>query len=541
MKIVDLQYNANTSAITDVSPFGHSVTHNVSGRYMPFSSKYFSSTPKTGISSCYIPAAKNIKVTTNKIGLTHQIENEFSISMIFSPVSSGSYTIFSMDGDKCLLEYIDGVVRFSVAYVDENTHYAVSYPLPSVDKAYHLVCSYRRGSIGINSNGLLKATAGLPTDFKFISDVSGQTEITFGGNTSGNFFIDDISIDNKYLSEDEILLSSNGYGSPHTFDQIVFGANASYANPLDHNEKEIIFKYSYPQDKAFSEAYSMSYMTLKNNILYSDSDGTTVPEFVDIINFPIIDSTSHNQIDYDGYGITASYSFDGDTYTSLNNHSSIPNFSGGQVYFKLELSPDSSSRIDSLSFRVFESTNFYTRRSQEPVSSTATYRCGYGTTSILSNSSGVGVLPSDPLVIDNQDGVSVVEMMFKATSSSRSVLLSDAVGLSANGTPNVFTNIEECYVNGEYVTAMPTVIPGVWYHLVVYLTNPVDTNTITIGEASKSIIYSNIALYKDQTLVENNYYSYFYKDLITAPSDHIQPDDLGFKTFYVDKVVLSTS
>ena len=541
MKIVELQYNANTSSIVDISPFAHTVAHNVSGRYMPFSSKYFSNTPKTGIASCYLSANKNIQVATNKIGMKHQIENEFSISLIFSPGSSGSYNIFSMDGEKCLLDYSDGVLTFAVAYVDTDTYYGASYSVPDVNKAYHIVCSYRRGSIGINVNGLLRATASLPSDFKFISEVSGQTEITFGNNSAGSFFIDDISIDNKYLSEDEILMSSNGYSSPHTFDQIAYKSKPVYVNQLDHNEKELILKYSYPENKMLSEADTLSNVVLKNNSVYSDSDGTSVPEFIDMINFPIIDSTSHNQIDFDGHGISASYSFDGESYTSIDNHSFIPNFAGGQVYLKLTLSTDKSSRIDSLSFRVFESTNFYTRRSQEPISSSSRYRCGYGTTNILSNSSGIGVIPSDTLVIDNQDGVSCIEMMVKASSSARSVLLSDAVGLSMNGTPNVFDNIEECYVNGQYVTAMPTIVPGIWYHVVVYLTNPVDSNTIVIGQAGKDVSYSNIALYAGQAGVENNYYSYFYKDLIASTSDHIQPDDLGFRTFYVDKVVLSTS
>lgn len=541
MKIVDLQYNANTSSITDVSPFSHTVTHNVSGRYLPFSSRYFSNTPKTGVSSCYLSANKNIKVSTGKVGLKHQIENEFSISLIFSPVSSGSYKVFNMDGDKCMLDYSDGVLTFAVAYIDTDTYYAASYSIPDLNKAYHVVCSYRRGSIGINVNGLVRATASLPSDFKFISEVSGQTEVTFGNNTLGNFFIDDISIDNQYLSEDEVLMSSNGYGSPHTFDQIVYKSKPVYVNQLDHNEKELILKYSYPGNKMLSEAATLSNVIIKNNSIYSDSDGVLVPEFIDMINFPAIDPTSHNQIDFEGHGISASYSLDGESYTSINNHSFIPNFSGGQVYVKLTLSTDKSSRIDSLSFRVFESTDFYTRRSQEPISSSSRYRCGYGTTNILSNSSGIGVIPSDTLLIDNQDGVSCIEMMIKAGSSSRSVLLSDAVGLSINGTPNVFTNIQECYVNGEYVTDMPTVVPGVWYHVVVYLTNPVDTNTIVIGQANKDVSYSNIALYAGQTGVENNYYSYFYKDVMASASDHIQPDDLGFRTFYVDKVVLSTS
>lgn len=541
MKIIDLQYNANTSSITDISPFSHTVTHNVSGRYLPFSSKYFSNTPKTGISSCYLSANKNIKVSTGKIGLKHQIENEFSISLIFSPVSSGSYNVFNMDGDKCMLDYSDGVLTFAVAYIDTDTYYAASYSIPDLNKAYHIVCSYRRGSIGINVNGLIRATAALPSDFKFISEVSGQTEVTFGNNSTGNFFLDDISIDNQYLSEDEVLLSSNGYGSPHTFDQIVYKSKPVYVNQLDHNEKELILKYSYPGNKMLSEAATLSNVIIKNNSIYSDSDGVLLPEFIDMINFPAIDPTSHNQIDFEGHGISASYSLDGESYTSINNHSFIPNFSGGQIYVKLTLSTDKSSRIDSLSFRVFESTDFYTRRSQEPISSSSRYRCGYGTTSILSNSSGIGVIPSDTLVIDNQDGVSCIEMVIKAGSSSRSVLLSDAVGLSMNGTPNVFTNIEECYINGEYVTAMPTVVPGIWYHVVVYLTNPVDTNTIVIGQANKDVSYSNIALYAGQTEVENNYYSYFYKDVMASASDQIQPDDLGFRTFYVDKVVLSTS
>jgi hypothetical protein len=480
-------------------------------------------------------------VSTGKIGLKHQIENEFSISLIFSPVSSGSYNVFNMDGDKCMLDYSDGVLTFAVAYIDTDTYYAASYSIPDLNKAYHIVCSYRRGSIGINVNGLIRATAALPSDFKFISEVSGQTEVTFGNNSTGNFFLDDISIDNQYLSEDEVLLSSNGYGSPHTFDQIVYKSKPVYVNQLDHNEKELILKYSYPGNKMLSEAATLSNVIIKNNSIYSDSDGVLLPEFIDMINFPAIDPTSHNQIDFEGHGISASYSLDGESYTSINNHSFIPNFSGGQIYVKLTLSTDKSSRIDSLSFRVFESTDFYTRRSQEPISSSSRYRCGYGTTSILSNSSGIGVIPSDTLVIDNQDGVSCIEMVIKAGSSSRSVLLSDAVGLSMNGTPNVFTNIEECYINGEYVTAMPTVVPGIWYHVVVYLTNPVDTNTIVIGQANKDVSYSNIALYAGQTEVENNYYSYFYKDVMASASDQIQPDDLGFRTFYVDKVVLSTS
>lgn len=436
-----------------------------------------------------------------------------------------------------------------------NSLISTRYKLPDISKAIHLVASYSKGTMSLIVDGIAQSQVQLPSSFKFKS----TSTLSLTSSVASSFIlIDKVEVFNESLQQSYIMAEKSldlVYQNPG---QVASLDDASYFS-FSKNLKPITTGFSYGNNKFFSTAESFNLIETSDSYI-KIVDGINSGYFTDSVFLPTVEDTSHNQIDWygDSGGIQVSYNTDGsNTYIPLSNHSNIPGFTGGMLYYKVELLRYSSTlespAFTGMSFVVYDSKSFYSDNTLYSLATDFNYSVGGDSSSLIDQSYANGIKTMSGGFSINTDEARSIEFMFMPTSLSQACLLdcgSSRYSWSAAGAITK-TNIASIYVNGINLYSQTSVanvfIPGVWHHVVITLgsneASPVFINQSKTGTLiGPDNMFAHLGIYDyDMSAKAIKHYKYLTSRVSeTTISDAIIIGTDQYSGYNVDRVVLST-
>jgi hypothetical protein len=549
MKIVQVKFDHPGQSFTDIS--GSNIGITKTGTFKPAPPL----TSRTN-NSILIENPNSLAINNIPIGIRSHEKESFSISFYAKFIKRAA--VFT-DIISFMFDSVNGIgfsivksnLVFQVTDKDNNITY-VRHKLSSMSKKMLIKVVYLDNNISLSVDGIDYSQKLLSDDFKF----KATQPITLSTPSSPAQFImlDKIEIFNEPYLETEMDLDMP-YQNPG---QIISLDKGSYFS-LSDKLKSIETGFSYGSNKFLSTAnivglqeISPGYLALQDGL---DSGYFTDSELV--INFG---SDKLNQIDWndDAGSILVSYNLDGgSSYTTISNHSNIPGFSGGMIYYKVELVRNESQLespiFRSFSFVAFSSELLFSDNTLQFLSSDYNYIVGRDLSSILDQSYNNGVETKSGGFKATSGITRSIEFMFMPSEISQTCLV-DCGGTrySWSGAGAITkTNISSIYVNGINLYSQTSVanvfIPGIWHHVVltfnsdesdVVFFNQSKTNTL-IGPNNR---FSHIGIY-DYDMSANaikHYKSISSRISEATTSESVSIGQDSYSGFNVDKVVLST-
>ena len=548
MKIVQVLFDQPGQAFNDISGKNTAITK--TGTFKPAPPL----TSRTN-NSVLIDTTNSLTIVDIPIGKRTHEQESFSISFYLKLGSS-----FTDQAD-ILFDSTNGLgfrvaqsnISFGVSSVDAI--YYVKHKLQTISRRLLVTASYSERILSLSIDGTIQDQIQLPDDFEFKST---STLSLTSAVPSSFIMIDKLEIFNEALTPKYLLNEKeldDVYQNPG---QVMALDDASYFS-FSNKIKPLATGFLYGSNKSMSTATMIDVEEIAENYVVLKG-GVSSGYFTDSVFLPTFENNSHNQIDWygDSGGIIVSYNTDGsDTYTPLTNHSSIPGFSGGMLYYKVQMLKYgallNSPAFTGMSFVAYDSKAFSSDNTLYYLDTAFNYSVGSDTSPLIYQSYNNGITTlSGGFTVDAGQARSV-EFMYMPKDLSQACLV-DCGGsrYSWSGAGNITkTNISSIYVNGVNLYSQTSVsnvfIPGVWHHVVLTFgsdeVNPVFINQSKTGTLIGSDnSFGHLGIYEyDMSAKAISHYKYLtsrvseitYSDSISIGSD-------SYSGYNVDKVVLST-
>jgi hypothetical protein len=550
MRIADVSFDYDTQSFHD-----HSIT-----QIAVTKTGTFKSTPpltsKT-INAIRITPSNSLTLVDVPVAVRSHEEEGFLISFYFKPGQefSSEQAILADNGMLAGFTFVGSTLKFWLTDKDDNS-YIIKYNIPYIGNSYHIIGSYSKRSMSLLVDRSIVSTKLLPSTFQFKS----QTHVDLQSNTTEyNFIIDDIEIFNEvpeisYFQEENKLNKSI-----QNISQILVQDDPAYFS-LSRNKKPIESGFTYGSNKDYSYA-SFTGLEVDNsgNVVLVDRSGISSGYFLDSYFFPPLIG-GHNQIDWysDSSGITVSYNLDGgSSYAPLTNHSSIPNFTGGMLYYKVELSTSNIEVYEpvfrGMSVVSYESKDFYSDNTLYKIESDYNYSVGSFTGQLIDHSNENGIQTrSGGFKVANTTARSV-EFLFNPKALTQTSLIDCGSSRYSWSSAGAITKagIQSIYVNGVNLTSSTTTSAvfetDVWHHVViVFSADQVDTvyfnQTKTGTMLGPDNRFAHIGVYEVDmsSKATSHYINMTNRVSAQTISDPIIIGSDSFSGYNVDKVVLST-
>jgi len=552
MKILDLRFNQVSNSFSDIS--GNSISISKTGTFKK-------SIPMCPESTSSLLVESSNSITLNNIPIaTRSHESEaFSIGLYFKAgdkFTSSEQNILYDTSSGLGLVFQDGIMTFRVTdSTDSVTN--VSYRLNRLYSSYYVVARYSPGLISLMLDGNVVASSQVKYDFKFKSTTSLDLNSSV---SSSHILLDKIQIFNYDLNTREIINIMSEDALIHNPGQIISSDNGIFFEP-NYSNKPLQAGFSYKTNKNFltAEMNNVEITDSGNIVLSSATIGPNSGYIKDSFFFPPLSESSHNIISWNGDsgGIEVGYNTDGGSvYTPVENNSNISNFTGGDFYYKVDIStPDAS--IDKpvftgLSFLIYDNKYIDSRNSLYRIESDYDYVVG---DRLIPNShggySGMKTIGGGFRVEDLD--VRSVEFFYNPSALGATCLI-DCGGArlswSSGGTITK-NNISSIYVNGQNVTSESSVsdifTAGVWHHVVITLSSNEQEflylNQTSDGQSlGPDSRFNYIAIYDyDVSTKAIEHYNYMTSKVsILGASESIEIGSDNFSGFNIDKIVIST-
>lgn len=546
MKIAQVLFDQSQQSFSDIS--GKNLVLPKTGTFIstpPLTSRTKNSIPFTGTNSLTIqdvPIAKR----------THE-EEEFSISFYMKAGNTfDSLTNVIYDSSNNIgISIFKSNITFTISD-SSNTLSSISYKIPEIGNAYHIAAVYSKRTMQLFVDGIARSSKTLSEAFEFkaISNLN----LLLGGN-GYYILIDKLEVFNEAISTkyiDSEMLLDLVYQNPG---QIMSLDDASYFS-FSKNLKPIKTGFSYGANKSLSTAAMVNVSEAFKNYLILN-DGQNSGYFTDSAFITTIDN---NQIDWygDSGGIQVSWNMDGsNTYIPLINHSDIPGFTGGMLYYKVTLTRDSASLASpvftGLDFISYDSKEFRSDNTLYALDTDFNYHVGKYSNSILSQSleNGIKTLSGGVKVLGTT--ARSVEFMFNPSGLGQTCLLDlGGARYSWSGAGSITkTGISSIYVNGVNLYSQTSISnvfnSGIWHHVVITLSQD-QTDTLYLNQSKTGTLigsdnsFAHLGIYNyDMSAKAISHYKYLTSRVSEATSsDSISIGSDSYSGYNLDKVVLST-
>lgn len=548
MKIVQVLFDQPGQSFNDISGNNNVITK--TGTFKPTPPL----TSRTN-NSILVDNTNSLTLVQVPIGKRSHEEESFSISFYLKSGSS-----FADQAD-ILFDSTNGLgfrlaqsnLSFAVSSLDA-IHY-VKYKLPTISRRILVTASYSKRILSLSIDGITQDQLQLPDDFEFKST---STLSLTSAVPSSFIMIDKLEIFNEALTQKYILEEKaldEAYQNPG---QIMSLDNATYFS-FSNKIKPVTTGFSYGANKSMSTATMVNLEEVAENYVVIKA-GMSSGYFTDSVFIPTVDDTSHNQIDWygDSGGIAVSYNTDGsDTYTPLTNHSNIPGFTGGMLYYKVQMLRYglllNSPVFTGMSFVVYDSKKFSSDNTLYYVDTDFNYSVGPETSGLLYQSYNNGITTMSGGFNMDADQVRSLEFMYMPKDLSQACLV-DCGGsrYSWSAAGNITkSNISSIYVNGVDLYSQTSVanvfIPGVWHHVVLTFgsdeTDPVFINQSKTGTLiGPDSSFGHLGIYDyDMSAKAIKHYNHLSKRVSESTiSEVILLGSDNYSGYNVDRVVLST-
>lgn len=550
MRIADVSFDYDTQSFHD---------HSVSQVAITKTGTFRSTPPLTSrtINAIRITPSNSLTLVDVPVAVRSHEEEGFTIAFYFKAGQefSSEQAILADNGMLAGFTFIGSTIKFWLTDKDNNS-YIIKYGLPYIGNSYHIIGSYLNGSMSLLVDRSVVATKLLPDTFQFKS----QTHIDLQANTTeSNFILDDIEIFNEvpemsYFQEENTLNKS-----VQNISQILVQDDPSYFS-VSRNKKPLQSGFSYDSNKDYSYA-EFSGLELDNsgNVVLIDRSGASSGYFLDSYFFPPL-SGGHNQIDWysDSSGVVVSYNLDGGTsYIPLTNHSPIPNFTGGMLYYKVELSTSNINEYEpifrGMSVVSYESKDFYSDNTLYKIETDYDYSVGNFDGQLINHSNQNGIHTKSGGFKVNNTTVRSVEFLFNPTALTQTSLVDCGSARYSWSTAGAVTKagIQSIYVNGYNLTSSTTISsvfePNVWHHVVITFSSD-QADTLFFNQTKTGTMlgpdnrFGQIAVYEVDISSKANSHYINMTNKVSAQtiSDSIIVGSDVFSGYNVDKVVLST-
>ena len=465
-------------------------------------------------------------------------DNDFTLETWFYPsfTTSNKTPIMGDLTENVGLFYDKGNITFAVDTEE------ITYTLPYLKKAYHVVATYSGDSISLYLDKMLVASKPL-LNFVFTnSALSMQSGPTL--NSGDYFLINGMAVYRYSLSQSQI---SYHYDVAQTLIPIqVATPDEGELFQFYDNSISTQFTYSYPANRSWNSFLTddLYFDPNKNSLQIVKGSGVSktviIEDFITIPSGPTIDSS---RIEWEGNnGITVQTSTDGITYVNCVSGQSIPQYKLGSfhssrdLYIKITMSSTNDSKyiptLSSLSMSFYNNQKMFAQNSTsymttlEGVSGVTQFEINlsnnlYG---ILSRDArnGLRVVQDSGFYIRTDRLTHTIEFFYTPDALTDSGLissLSDTTYFASNyswrnsGTISK-TNISAIYVNGVNKTSQTNVsnvfTQGELHHVVIVFTSPVSDNIKFNHSLYGAVpaLYQNVALYEssfDSTAADLHY------------------------------------
>lgn len=551
MKIFELEFNQALQSFTDKSGYERSVSKTGSfKKCIPMSS--------LSGSSILLDSSNSITVQSLPIGVRSFEYESYSLSFYFksgSTYQSVEQNILYNSSNGLGIVFKNGNIIFRVTDSLDKIYECI-YKLPYIGSSYYISASYSKGIMALAVNGQEVSVVSVDSDFLFkaTSNVNLSSSIT-----TSHVILDSLSVWNKKLSGAEIQEEVEISSYQQNMAQICAKDNPVYFS-LERSKKPIEYGFSYKTNKSFNQA-TLSDLEINSYGLVTlvGNQGSSTGYLKDSYFFPPLSNPGNNQIDWysDAGSVTVEYSLDDITYSPVSNHSNIPGFQGGLIYFKVTLESSDLEKdrpfLSNLSFVCYTDNKAYSSNSMYYIDSDFDYILMGETLIPISHSYYSGIKTISGGFKTNYSNTRSVELMFLPTSLAENFLLdcgtsyyswSGAGAISKSG-------ISEIWVNGINVsneTDISSVLTaGIWHHILIKLSSLQTAEAyfnqsqdgLTVGPDN---IYTNLALY-ESLITESpldRYGAIVNRSYEIARQETLTLEEEGFSSFRVEKVVVST-
>lgn len=492
--------------------------------------------------------------TTSQFATYTSSDNDFTFEAWFYPkITTNALTSIIAHPDEAVgLYYENGNILFKA-----ESNY-ISYTLPYIDKAFHLVGIYTPTQIYLYIDGKLVDTSSV-SNFKFTdggyyeeAEVSFQTGPTT--DSSDYFLVNNIAVYRYALSQSQIqshYLAAEGL-SPI---QVVDPDSGELFELYDDNISTQ-FIYSYPGNKTWDYFIDplLYYNLEEQSLSIKKSTGSKTVILTDYISLPYAAVMDSSKIEWEGTnGVTVEVSTDGSTYQQCQNGQAIPQFkissfnTNKQIYLKITLSTTDSSKylpkISTLQIKFYNNQIIYAKNSAsyistlEGVAGVSVYDITVGNNKypILSRDgrNGLKTVQNSGFYLNTTSSVRTLEFFYTpyaltdskliSTVSSGSYAASNFSWVTA-GTISK-TNIQAIHVNGLDKSSETNIANlfkvGHLHHVVIVFTNAVSGQLKFNNPATGSVsgLFQNIAIYPSAFFLSqasDHYHLYIYGSVSTV-------------------------
>jgi hypothetical protein len=480
----------------------------------------------------------NQSTAAGGFGTASTSDNDFTLEFWFYPsfTTTNKTPLMGDLTENVGLFYDKGNVTFAVDSEE------ITYTLPYLKKAYHVVATYSQDSISLYLDKNLVISKAL-TNFVFTnSTLSLQSGPTLSSNDY--FLINAIAAYRYALPQSRIEFH---YNMAQTLIPIqVATPDAGELFEFYDNAITTQFSYSYPANKGWNNFLTedLYYDTEDDYIQIAKGSGVSktviLQDFITIPSGPTMDSS---RIEWDGdNGIIVESSVDGITYQSCINGQAIPQYKLGSfhasrsLHLKITMSTTDDSKylpiLDTLSMSFYNDQRMYAQNytsyftTLEGVSGVTEFEVSlsnnlYG---ILSRDArnGLRVVQDSGFYINTDRLINTIEFFYTPSTLTDSGLISSLgdIHYSASnyswrnsGTISK-SNISAIYVNGVNKTSQTNVsnvfAQGELHHVVMVFTSPISSNIKFNHSLYGAVpaLYQNVIMYQtafDSTAADLHY------------------------------------
>lgn len=501
----------------------------------------------------------NENLAAGGLATKYYSDSDFSLETWFYPLFSTN-TVTPIIGDAANnigLFYDNGNITFSI-----DTE-SITYTLPYLNKAIHIVAIYTGESIGLYIDGKLVNNKSL-NSFKFTNS---SLNLSVGPtlNSSDMFLVNGIAAYRYSLTLEQIQAH---YLAAQTMpaEQIVKPEYGQLFSIYDNNIAKQ-YKYSYPANRPWTTL-------LTADLYYNETeDAIEIPQTTsvasktvvieDFLTIPLAAQMNSSKIDWDGNnGITVETSLDGITYSQCTNGLSIPGYTINSfdasriIYLRITMQTSDSSkyipRLDNLSLTFYNNQSIYSVNSPAKIYelsevSNAEMTFGNKVYPILSRDdrNGVSVSSGSGFNLSTNRPISTIEFFYTPYELTSSGLISEDGGTNYSWTTSVSkNNIASIHVNGVNKTSQ-TSISNIFkanqlHHVVITLSSPIS-GPIKFGYPSVPALFQNIALYESQftsNMAVDNYIMYISGSTTSINDSSLTVTENGVSVYNNDWLVI---
>ena len=452
-------------------------------------------------------------------------DNDFTLETWFYPsfTTSNKTAIMADATENVGIFYDKGNITFAVDSEE------ITYTLPYLKKAYHIVATYSKDSISLYLDKVLVAFKEL-SNFAFtntsVSMSSGPTL-----NVNDYFLINAMAAYRYSLSQAQIAFH---YDMSQTLIPIqVATPDSGELFQVYDNSISTQFTYAYPANKLWTDflVEGLYYDPIKNSLQMTKGTGISktvvLEDFITIPSGPVMDSS---RIEWEGNnGITVESSIDGITYVPCINGHSIPQYSltsfdlSRDLYLRITMSSTDDSKylpiLSSISISFYNDQKMFAQNSTSYISTLEGVADVNEFEINLSNNlypilsrdarNGLIVIQDSGFYITTDSLINTIELFYTPDSLTDSGFISSIgnVHYSASnyswrnsGTISK-TNINTIYVNGVNKTNETNVsnvfAVGELHHVLITFTSPISSNIKFNHSLYGSVpaLYQNIIMY----------------------------------------------